>query len=138
MGATAMPIVIHAELPIHEVPRIRTRVLVSAATGAAATAVWEQWIKPDGYVPLHYHEVEEVLVLLAGEVVLTESDKITIVRAPATATLPAGVIHGLRPRGSGEVHLLAFFPTAAPTIYTPDGKLRPLPWEDLAADESPP
>jgi quercetin dioxygenase-like cupin family protein len=121
----------HEDLPIHEVPRIRTRVLGSPRRGAVETAVWEQWIEHGGYIPLHYHEVEEVLVLLEGDVELTAGDNVSIVAAPATVVIPAGQIHGLKPAGPEQVHLLAFFPTAAPAIFTPDGSLRPKPWEDV-------
>ena len=32
------------------------------------------------------------------------------------------------------VALLVMFPVAAPKIYAPDGRLRPLPWEDHSVD----
>ena len=133
-----MLIVAHDELPIHEVPRIKTRVLVGVASGAKESAVWEQWIASDGYIPLHYHEVEEVLVILDGEIALTVFDETTVVRAPATAVIPARQLHGLRPCGRTGVHLLAFFPTASPKIIARDGSLRPMPWEDFESGELPP
>ncbi|MDA0281771.1 MAG: cupin domain-containing protein [Planctomycetota bacterium] len=126
-----MPIYPHNTLPIHAVPRIRTRVLVSSERGAVETAVWEQWIEADGYIPLHYHEVEEVLVFLNGEVELTICDEVTVVAAPATVIVLSGQIHGLKSVGLQQVHLMAFFPTAAPSIFSPDGSRRPPPWEDL-------
>ena len=100
--------------------------------------MWEQWIESGGYIPLHYHQVEEVLVFLAGEIVLTLSEQTTVVRAPATVVIPAGATHGLRPAGSTRVHLLAFFPTTSPRIMATDGSLRPMPWEDVEGGEDPP
>lgn len=44
LGAVDMSIVSHENPPIYAVPRIKTRVLVSAESGATQTAVWEQWI----------------------------------------------------------------------------------------------
>ena len=132
-----MTIVAHDDLEIHAVPRIRTRVLVAANRGAKETAVWEQWIDEGGCIPLHYHEVEEVLVFLAGEITLTEAGQSTTIRAPATAVIPPKQIHGLRPTGRESVHLMAFFPTAQPKIIRPDGTLRPMPWEDYAVGEAP-
>lgn len=114
----------------HAVPRITTRVLVGADSGAAATAVWEQWLAPGGFIPLHYHEVEEVLELLAGSVEVTMGDKVAIARAPATVLVPARLVHAFKQVGSDEAHLLAFFPTADPVIFAPDGSVRPLPWDD--------
>lgn len=120
----------HNELPMHEVPRIRTRILVSADRGAKETAIWEQWIYAEGRIPLHYHEVEEVLIILEGKARLTLNEEITTVTAPVTIVIPARQLHALQPQGEEEVHLLAFFPTNDPKIYAPDGTLRPLPWED--------
>lgn len=128
----------HDERPIHDVPRIKTRVVVGQEDGTESTSVWEQWIHASGYIPLHYHEEEEVLVLLAGEIALTTGESTLTVRAPSTIVVPAREIHGLRTRGGEEVHMLAFFPVADPKIYEPDGTLRPMPWEDRGASHRPP
>ena len=133
-----MPIFQHDKLPVYEVPRIKTRIVVGDGSGAESTAVWEQWITAGGYIPLHYHEEEEVIVLLEGPIALTLGEETVSVRAPSTVVIPAGEIHGLRPGGPEEVHLLGFFPVASPKIYAPDGTLRPLPWEDRAQSEAPP
>ena len=88
-----MTIVAHDDLEIHAVPRIRTRVLVAANRGAKETAVWEQWIDEGGCIPLHYHEVEEVLVFLAGEITLTEAGQSTTIRVPRPSTQTTGLAH---------------------------------------------
>ena len=133
-----MPVFVHEELPFCEVPRIKTRVLVGDGSGAEATAIWEQWIDADGHIPLHYHEVEETLVILEGSIALTMDSQTSVVRAPATVFVPARQIHGLRPSGTSRVHLLAFFPEASPRIYAPDGSVRPLPWQDFEGGPLPP
>ncbi len=127
-----MPVFQHKALPIHAVPRIKTRVHVSAENGAKATSVWEQWLQSDSHIPLHYHKVEEVLVVLTGELKVTLADETLLVRAPTTILVPARQLHSLEPRGKAEVHMLAFFPTAKPKIFNPDGTERPLPWDDNA------
>ena len=126
-----MSVFLHDELPVHEVPRIRTRILVGDGSGARETSVWEQWIDAGGFIPPHYHDVEEVLVILRGTVTLTQGDESTTVAAPATILIPAKEVHALRPAGQSQVHLLAMFPTAKPTIIAPGGKPRPLPWADF-------
>jgi quercetin dioxygenase-like cupin family protein len=125
-------------MPIYDVPRIRTRIVVGDGSGAESTAVWEQWISADGYIPLHYHEEEEVIVLLEGRISITLGENQDAVCGPSTIVIPAREIHGLRPVGPEEVHLLGFFPVTSPKIYAPDGALRPLPWEDRAESEAPP
>lgn len=104
---------------------------MNADSGAKQTAVWEQWISNGGYIPLHYHDVEEVLVFLSGTVELTVNDKTQIIEAPASAIIPAGNIHGVRMANDHEIHQMAFFPTASPTILSPDGDQRPMPWNDM-------
>lgn len=133
-----MPVSQHDQLPVHDVPRIRTRILASQATGAAESSVWEQWIEPDGHIPLHFHDTEELLVILAGDVSLTINGETTTVEGPATIIAPAGQVHGLRSASESTVHLLAFFPTATPKIFSPDGSERPLPWKDFGSSERPP
>ena len=127
-----MPVFANDDLPVHAVPRISTRILVGKSSGAHETAVWEQWIRPDGFIPLHYHEVEEILVILTGSICLTLGDEDLVVSSPATILVPPRQIHGLRTAGDDDVHLLAFFPTADPTIISPEGTLRPMPWDDRA------
>lgn len=126
-----MSIVSHASLSVHEVPRIKTRVLAGQASDARQTTVWEQWIEPQGYIPPHYHRQEEVLVFLAGQVELRLDEATTVVLAPATVVVPAGMVHSVRPHAGGSIHLLAIFPTATPEILAVDGSLRPMPWEDV-------
>ena len=125
-----MAVFYHESLPVHTVPRIQTRILVGDDSGAATTTIWEQWIEPGGHIPLHYHEVEEVLILLAGSVELVMGDQQEVVSAPATIVIAPHLVHGLQHAGSEQVHLLAMFPETSPQIFDPTGKLRPLPWED--------
>lgn len=118
------------ELPVHKVPRIRTRILVDSSRNATATAIWEQWIDDGGYIPVHYHGTEEVLVILSGSIELFLAGETTIFREPLTVVVPPGVLHGLKPASEEQVHLMAVFPTADPVIFAEDGSLRPMPWED--------
>jgi quercetin dioxygenase-like cupin family protein len=125
-----MPTFLHDALPMHTVPRIRTRILVGDESGAETTTIWEQWIEEGGHIPLHYHEVEEVLVILSGSLVVTLGDSTETVTAPATIVIPARQTHGVEFNGSETIHLLAFFPAKNPKIFAVDGSLRPLPWQD--------
>lgn len=131
-----MTVFYHESLPVHTVPRIQTRILVGDSSSATATTIWEQWIDPGGHIPLHYHEVEEVLILLAGSVELVMGANQETVQAPATILVAPQLVHGLQHTGSEQVHLLAMFPDKSPQIFDPTGKLRPLPWEDLRSGES--
>lgn len=122
-------VVQHAELPLRDVPRIRTRILCDG-TRAESMTIWEQWMEPEGHIPLHYHDVEEVLIFLAGQVELHIAGETRVVAAPANVVVPAEVVHGLKPASAETVHLLAMFPTTTPKLFAPDGTPRPMPWED--------
>ena len=125
------------ELSFIEVPRISTRVLAGSDTGAKQTTIWEQWIEPSGFIPMHYHDTEEVLVILDGSVVLELSDTKIEVTAPASILVGEKELHGLHPLAESRVHLLGIFPTSNPCIWDRDGKVRPLPTDDVVSVNNP-
>ena len=119
-----MPIIKHNTLPLEVLPRGRRRILASHDLGATATCVFEQWLPAEGYIPLHYHDVEEVVVIMRGELEVTLADEQQLAAAETTLVIPAGAVHGMRPvPDSGEVHLLAIFPSVEPKMFLPDGSL---------------
>ena len=130
---TEVSVIRNNELPVHKVPRIRTRVLVDGSRGAASTAIWEQWIDLGGHIPVHYHDTEEVLVINSGSIELFLAGETRIFHEPLTIVVPSGILHGLKPASDEQVHLLAMFPTADPVIFAEDGSRRPMPWEDRDA-----
>jgi quercetin dioxygenase-like cupin family protein len=94
--------------------------ILDASNGAESCAVWDQTIPPDGYIRPHYHETEEVLVFLEGQVDITLNGKTTTIEADATVLVPAGVVHSIRSRSASLVRMLAFFPTGAPKVLYPE------------------
>ena len=46
---------------------VETRMLVAAKNGARELCIFEQWVAPGNGAPTHFHQVEEVLTVLAGE-----------------------------------------------------------------------
>ena len=117
-----MPIIQHDTRPLEVLPRGRRRILASRDLGAATTCVFEQWLPPEGYIPLHYHDVEEVVVIMRGELDVTLADKQQRVAAATTLVIPAGAMHAMRPApDSGEAWLLAIFPSTEPGMFLPGG-----------------
>ena len=117
-----MPIIQHDACPLEVLPRGRRRILASPDLGAAATCVFEQWLPAEGYIPLHYHDVEEVVVIMRGELEVTLAGQQQLAAVATTLIIPAGAVHGMRPSpDSGEVYLLAIFPSAEPKMFLPDG-----------------
>ena len=125
------------QLVPQKVPRITTRVHAQASLGTVHTTVWEQWIDSRGFIPLHYHDTEEVIAILSGCLVLRMAEEEVRLAAPATIILAAHEIHGIRVDGDATVHLIAAFPTAVPQIFDPDGQPRPLPQHDEETTSDP-
>ena len=117
-----MPIIQHNTRPLEVLPRGRRRILASRDLGATAPCVFEQWLPAEGYIPLHYHDVEEVVVILRGELEVTLGDNKQLAAAATTLVIPAGDVHGMRPApDSCEIYLLAVFPSVEPKMFLPDG-----------------
>jgi quercetin dioxygenase-like cupin family protein len=126
-----VPLIQHRDRPILALERGRIRRLAAPETGATATTVFEQWLPPAGYIPLHYHDVEEVVVLLRGSVQATMGGHQQLARSPATLIIPAGQVHALRPAtGSEEVYLLAIFPSPNPQIILAETGQPSFAWDE--------
>lgn len=99
---------------------VATRMLVSAENGAAQLCVFEQWIAPDAGAPTHFHPVEEVLTVLAGEAEIRIEGERLSVQAGQSAIVPAGKRHGFRNSGKTTLHIHAIL--AAPIFEAmPEG-----------------
>ena len=44
------------------------RIITARTCGAKQMELWEQYMPPGGVIPLHYHDCEESLTFLSGEV----------------------------------------------------------------------
>lgn len=119
------------QLPWAVVPRITTRVHAQATLGTQRTTLWEQRIEPGGFIPIHYHDTEEVITVLEGAITLNDGESQRTLHAPATLLIPANELHGIEVYGNAQVHLVAAFPTATPQIFDVDGNPRPLPQHDM-------
>ncbi len=99
---------------------VTTRMLVSAENGATQLCVFEQWIAPGAGAPTHFHPVEEILTVLAGEAEIWIAEQRYSVKAGQSVVVPAGQRHGFRNCGAGELHIHAIL--AAPVFEAmPDG-----------------
>jgi quercetin dioxygenase-like cupin family protein len=91
---------------------VATRMLVSAENGAAQLCMFEQWIAPGAGAPTHFHPVEEILTVLAGEAEIWIEDQRLTVRCGQSALVPAGKRHGFRNSGATELHIHAILAAA--------------------------
>jgi mannose-6-phosphate isomerase-like protein (cupin superfamily) len=86
---------------------VTTRMRISAMTGAAQIAIFEQWCAPGVGAPTHWHLVEEVLTVVAGQADIWIDDEIASVTAGQSVMVPAGRRHGFRNSGQRVLHMLA-------------------------------
>jgi mannose-6-phosphate isomerase-like protein (cupin superfamily) len=101
-------------------PGVQTRMLVSAASGAAQLCIFEQWVAPGNGAPTHSHPVEEVLTVREGEAEMWLDDQRVIVTAGQSLIVPAGRNHGFRNSGNVTLHLHAVLASAV-FEATPEG-----------------
>lgn len=89
-------------------------VLACPESGTRSSLVLDETYDLRGHVPPHYHDCEEVLVVLEGEGMLFLGQDPRIVAAGTTVVIPPGKPHCLYNTGIGRLHLLAFHPKANP------------------------
>jgi quercetin dioxygenase-like cupin family protein len=82
--------------------------------GAESTAVLENYLNPGGFVPLHYHNTEEVLICLEGAGKIMISNKDYDFSSGCTVIVPPGLVHEIKNIGKEHLRLLGIFPVAEP------------------------
>ena len=102
-------------------PGVQTRMLVSAANGAAHLCIFEQWVAPAAGAPTHSHPVEEVLTVREGEAEMWLGAQRVMVTAGQSLIVPAGRNHGFRNSGNVTLHLHAVLASAV-FEATPEGE----------------
>ncbi len=93
---------------------VTTRMHISALTGASQLTIFEQWCSPGQGAPTHWHSVEEVLTVLAGEAEIWIDSERMSASAGQSALVPAERRHGFRNSGKGVLHVRAVL--AAPVF----------------------
>ena len=92
---------------------VETRMLVAAKNGARELCVFEQWVSPGNGAPTHFHQVEEVLSVIAGEAEVWVDDERFQLRAGQSAIVPARSRHGFNNIGTAPLHVHAVLASAS-------------------------
>jgi mannose-6-phosphate isomerase-like protein (cupin superfamily) len=61
-----MPIIKNVSRQVFQLPSLKHQTLASAAGGLGKLEMWMQTLELGAAAPVHYHECEEVLVVLRG------------------------------------------------------------------------
>lgn len=98
-------------------PGVRTRLHVAGSTGAEALCVMEQLCRPGTGAPPHRHDgVEEVIVVLEGEMRVHVAGEEAQLSSGESVVLPAGSRHGFTNVGTDSLRILAVFAAATPPV----------------------
>ncbi|MBP1887448.1 cupin domain-containing protein [Sinorhizobium mexicanum] len=108
-----MKILSHADQPLEEWrPGVQTRMNVAATVGASELCIFEQWVLPGAGAPDHFHFVEEVLTVLAGEAEIRLGGERAVLTPGQSLIVPAGLRHGFRNIGPAMLHIHAVLASA--------------------------
>jgi len=124
-----MPVIDNSKIQQFTLPGLVHQTLASHNDGLKGTEVWMQTIEPGGETPIHYHDCEEVVVVIKGSGQLTIGEDITAFSSNHTLIIPPEVVHQLINSGNEEIFLLATFSSTPANIFTPEGEKLPLPWQ---------
>jgi mannose-6-phosphate isomerase-like protein (cupin superfamily) len=92
------------------------RVLVDDEIGSNQVTQFVGSIPP-GRAPDHFHQYEEVLVILRGEGRMWAGETSTPISAGSCIYLPKGQVHCVENTGDGELRLLGvFYPAGSPSV----------------------
>lgn len=106
-----MPIIDRHDLHTFETPGGNaTSPIATPSQGASEVSVIRQRQQPGGTNPLHTHDREEVLVMLAGGLQVTLGDEPRLVDAGDAVVIPAGTPHKLENTGDQEAEWLIVAP----------------------------
>ena len=68
--------------------------------------------------PLHFHEDDEIIVVLEGTLEVHIEDDVHLVGADHTVIVPPRAPHAFTVVGTGEARIMGFFPTPDPFDHT--------------------
>jgi len=113
-----MKVIYHRDRPLLEFPeepwRPPLRMAVNRSAGAETVSVWLHNVEGQRRAPLHWHDVEEVLVFLDvdGEGFVRVGDEECKVESQTSVVVPPGTVHCFGLRGEGAMKAMAVLPDA--------------------------
>jgi len=124
-----MSVINNSKIQQFTLPGLVHQTLASHNDGLKGTEVWMQTIEPGGETPIHYHDCEEVVVVIQGSGQLTIGEETTEFSSNHTLIIAPEVVHQLINSGNEEILLLATFSSTPANVFTPEGEKLPLPWQ---------
>jgi mannose-6-phosphate isomerase-like protein (cupin superfamily) len=128
-GAIQLAVIDNSTIKQFTLPGIVHQTLAGQKDGLKGTEVWMQTIEPDGETPVHYHDCEEVIVILRGSGRVSIEGKNSDFGPSTTLIVPPEVVHQIVNSGNEEIFLIVAFSTTPARVFTPEGEEMSLPWQ---------
>ena len=113
-----MKVIYHKDRPLLEFPdepwRPPLRMAVNGSVGAESVSVWLHNVEGKKRAPLHWHDVEEVLVFIdvQGDGFVRVGEEEHRVETQTSVVVPPGPVHCFGLRGQGSLKAMAVLPDA--------------------------
>ncbi len=113
-----MKVIYHKDRPLLEFPdepwRPPLRMAVNGSAGAESVSVWLHNVEGKKRAPLHWHDVEEVLVFIdvQGDGFVRVGEEEHRVETQTSVVVPPGTMHCFGLRGQGSLKAMAVLPNA--------------------------
>ena len=124
-----MSVIDNSTLQQFSLPGLAHQTLASHKDGLNNCEVWMQTVEPGAETPVHYHDCEEVVVIMSGSGQLSINDKVIEFGPNSTLIIPPDIVHQLVNSGSEEIRLIASFSSTPAKVFSPDGEELALPWQ---------
>lgn len=128
-GNIQLAVIDNSTIQQFTLPGIVHQTLAGQKDGLKGTEVWMQTIEPGGETPVHYHDCEEVIVILQGSGRVSIEGKNTGFGPNTTLIIPPEEVHQVVNSGNEVVFLIAAFSSTPVRVFTPEGDEMPLPWQ---------
>jgi quercetin dioxygenase-like cupin family protein len=124
-----MPLNLHRNLVRHALPGIEHQTVAGPEHGMRQAEVWLQTVAPGAATPVHRHDCEEAIVILAGSGTCTIGAESIAFGPDSTLIIPRDAVHQLVNTGDRPIRLVGVLTAAPVEVKTADGAPMPLPWQ---------
>jgi quercetin dioxygenase-like cupin family protein len=122
-----MTVVRNEELAYIETPGANATVgIATASRGATDVSVIRQRQQPGGGNPAHFHDREEVMIVLQGTVAVTIDGEISTLTPGDTMIVPARTLHQLATAGDDEAEWLLVAPAGVSFFHASGERAEPV------------
>lgn len=80
--------------------------VVNREVGARSMSVWVTFHEPGEVVPLHTHECEEIITIIAGEAIVTVAGESIPVHTDMSIVIPPRTPHGYKNSSDGILRMI--------------------------------